>query len=232
MFSVDLHAHTRFFHHLPGRPTAYDPLGAELLARVAKHRGMDGVALTNHDYYASYQARPRDLAFIPGIEISTTMGHALMVGPDPPSGTIPYRMEPAEVVELARDHGCATIIAHPFRDSMLRESDAEFDAVEFNGKHPRTHERARKLAAERELPIVAGSDAHYPFEAARGYTRIDADELTPAAVVAAIREGRVEPRIEEWPSQRFIQSAYSVVHRLKGVYEEEPYDSPTVPIRQ
>jgi predicted metal-dependent phosphoesterase TrpH len=228
MYDVDLHAHTRFFHHLPGRPTAYDPVGAELLAMVSRRRGMDGVALTNHDY--RFDASTNGLEFVPGIEVSTTMGHALVVGPDPPRGTIPYRMEPVEVVEFAHDNDCAAIMAHPFRGSKLRESGADFDAVELNGKHPQTHDRVRELATELELPIVAGSDAHYPIEAARGYTRIDAEELTPEAVVDAIRDGRVEPHVEDWPTQRMIQTAYGYVHSIK--HGGRGYDRPAKPIER
>ena len=214
MYHVDLHAHTRFFHSIPEQATAYDPLGAWLLGRTASARGLDAVALTNHDYYESFP--DSGVTFIPGIEVTTTKGHVLVVGPDPPDHTKAGTLTPEEVVEEAHDRGCAAILPHPFRSSSVRESEAPFDAVELNGKHPDTHGRVRELAEERSLPMTAGSDAHFPFEAARGFTRVHAAELTPESIVEAVRDGRVEPIYRGGPLERFLQPAYRMIHKVKG----------------
>jgi len=215
VFDVDLHAHTRFFHWVEGRPTPYDPLGARALAAVSRMRGLDGVALTNHDYYSALSAGGDAPVFLPGIEVSSTRGHVLVVGPDPPTYTEPGALTPAEVVEIAHDAGCAAIIPHPYRRGTVLETQADFDAVEINGKHPSSANQVRELAAALDVPIVAGSDAHFPFEAGRAYTRIDAAELTPEAVVDAIRAGRVEPKVARGPSHRLLQRAYRYIHLAK-----------------
>lgn len=215
MFDVDLHAHTRFFHWSAGQPTGYDPLGAALLSLASRWRGMDAVALTNHDYYQPFggvSSRPR---FLPGNEVSTTQGHLLVVGPDPPARTDPGALTPHEVVERAHDADCAVVLPHPFRHGSVLDSGAAFDAVEVNGKHPRRAGRVHELAADLGVPVVGGSDAHFPFEAARAYTRVEAAELTPASVVTAIRDGRVEPRVRSGPSQNVIRSLYKQIHRAK-----------------
>ena len=121
MFTVDLHAHTRFFHGFQGRPTAFDPIGAQLLALSSHRTHLDGVALTNHDYYTEFDPVVNRTQFIPGVEISTTVGHVVIIGPDPPSRTTPGECTPEEVVSLAHERGCAAIIAHPFRRSRVRE---------------------------------------------------------------------------------------------------------------
>lgn len=213
MFTVDLHAHTRFFHAFRGRPTAFDPIGAQLLALCSQWGDLDGVALTNHDYYADFDTVGSGTQFIPGIEVTTTAGHALIIGPDPPSRTVPGKHTPEEIVSRAHDRGCAAIIAHPYRRSRLRESGADFDAVELNGKHPADIEQVRKLSDTLNLPIVGGSDAHFPIEAGRAFTRIDATHLTPEGVVTAIREGRVEPAIRESRVDELVQNGYRYVHR-------------------
>ena len=223
MFSIDLHAHTRFFHGFRGQPTVYDPLGVRLLSRVAHWRKLDGVALTNHDYYHRFDTTIETMEFIPGNEISTTKGHVLVIGPDPPTRTQPETLTPSEAVSLAHDRNCVAVIAHPYRGSQILDSSASFDAVEVNGKHPQTFERVRTLARERELPIVGGSDAHFPFEVGRVYTEVDCDTMTPESVVDAIRDGRVEPRIHQGVSHRILQKAYHYVHRAKE------RASPTVP---
>ena len=215
MFTVDCHTHTRFFHALRGRPTPYDPLGAELLARVARRRDVDGVVLTNHDYYRSFDPGPDRPRLIPGIEVSTTAGHVLVIGPDPPARTPPGELTPAEVVSLAHDRGCVAVIAHPYRNSTVGDDPAPFDAVEINGKHPQGAGRVRELAADRDLPVVGGSDAHLPLAVGRAVTRVDADALTPESVVAAVRDGRVEPAVRTDHSQRLLQRGYRYLHRYR-----------------
>ncbi|WP_138005304.1 PHP-associated domain-containing protein [Halalkalirubrum salinum] len=215
MYTVDLHTHTRFFHPPRGKPTAFDPIGARLLSLCARRQNLDGVALTNHDYYPDVDTTGPQPQFIPGIEVSTTIGHILVVGANPPIRTTPQTHTPEEIVSLAHERGCAAIIAHPFRRSRVRESDADFDAVEINGKHPDNADRVRKLAASLDLPIVAGSDAHYPFEVGRAVTRIQATALTPDAVVDAIRDGNVEPCIRTTPLDAAMRTAYRYIHALR-----------------
>lgn len=213
MFRVDLHAHTRFFHWSPGQPTRFDPFGADLLALFGRWRGLDGVALTNHDYYRAFDVGSDDTLFLPGIEVTTTEGHVLVIGPDPPSRTPPGELTPQEVVSRAHEAGCVAIIAHPYRGSSVAESGADFDAVEINGKHPRTADAVRGLAERLDLPVVGGSDAHFPFEAGRAFTTIDTETLTPESVVAAIRNGRVEPAVSDGLPDRLLRVGYRYVHR-------------------
>ncbi len=189
-------------------------MGVRLLARAVDRRGLDGVATTNHDYYTPFSRD--DVTVIPGIEVSTTHGHVLVIGPDPPIETVPLEYTPQEIVDLAHDRGCVAIIAHPYRNSTVTEFETTpFDAIEINGKHPRTELLVRELAEGRNIPIVGGSDAHFPFEAGRAYTLIDADRLSPESVVAAIRDGRVEPRVDNRPVDRLLRRVYHEIHRRK-----------------
>ncbi|MFC6824498.1 PHP-associated domain-containing protein [Halopelagius fulvigenes] len=213
MLAVDLHAHTRFFHARPGRPTWYDALGLDLLTAAAEWRELDAVAVTNHDY--AYSA-DRSFPTVPGVEISTTLGHLVVVGPDPPSRTTPGELEPEAAVELAHERGCAAILAHPYRNGTLLESDAPFDAIELNGKNPEHVVQTRELADRLELPLVGGSDAHFPFEVGRAYTRVDADAPTPEAVADAIREGDVEAVVKLGRAHELLDKVYNEVHRRKA----------------
>lgn len=214
MYEVDLHTHSRFFHLPPESAPRFDPIGVRLSLEFAKRRGLDGLAVTNHDFFK--EETLVDERCLPGIEISTTRGHLLVVGPDPPARTRPGELDPSAAVELAHDNNCAAIIAHPFRNSSLRNSEASFDAIEINGKHPEYRRRVSAIASERDLPIVGGSDAHFPFEVGRVSTRLDVDRLNPTAVVTAIREGRVEPTIREGALGRTLRRVYTGIHRVKG----------------
>jgi predicted metal-dependent phosphoesterase TrpH len=213
MFAVDLHAHTRFFHGFPGGPPAYDPVGARLLARWGRRAGLDGVALTNHDYYEPFEGATGGPQFIPGIEVTTTLGHLLIVGPDPPHRTVAGDRTPEAVVAEAHRRECAAIIAHPFRRSRVRESEADFDAVEINGKHPDNAVRVRELSDSLGVPVVGGSDAHYPFEVGRTVTRIETSELTPENVVTAIRAGSVGVDIRGSAVDGLMRRGYEYTHR-------------------
>lgn len=188
---------------------------AVLLALSARYHGIDAVALTNHDYYSDFDPVLDRPQFIPGVEISTTDGHALVVGPDPPARTTPGQLTPEAVVTMAHEADCAAIIPHPYRRSSVRDSGTDFDAVEVNGKHPRNVEHVRNLADSLDLPIVGGSDAHYPFEAGRAYTAIDTPDLTPESVVEAIRNGRVEPRVRDDAVDRVLRWGYRRLHRYR-----------------
>ncbi|WP_313694482.1 PHP domain-containing protein [Halorarum halobium] len=208
-FAVDLHNHSRFFHGFVGRPTPYDPVGLRLHALVARRRGLDALTVTNHDYAYVGDA---DLPILPGIEVSTTRGHVLVVGPDPPRRTTPGELTPAEAVDRAHERGCAAIVAHPFRNGSVRESDADFDAVELNGKNPEHDARTLQFADRRGLPVVGGSDAHYPFEVGRAYTTVEADSLGPRDVADAIRAGDVSSVSNLGRLHRLLDRGYSVVH--------------------
>ena len=215
MLAVDLHAHTRFFHGRRDLGDRFDPLGVRALRWAARRRGLDAVTTTNHDYYTPFRSGDR-VAVLPGIEVSSTMGHVLVLGPDPPSETIPGEYTPAEVVDIAHERGCVAIAAHPYRGSSLGDlEDVAFDAIEINGKHPRTRPLVEAIAERWDVPVVAGSDAHLPVEVGRAYTWIDASEASPEAVVAAIREGRVKPRVGTGYVDRLMRSAYRRHHARK-----------------
>lgn len=218
VFDCDLHTHSRFFHRPPDVAAGVDPVGARLLRRFARRRGLDGVAITNHDYFR--EDTRLDATFLPGIEISTSAGHLLVVGPEPPARTRPGELDPEAAVELAHDRGCAAIVAHPFRNSTLLSSDAAFDAIEVNGKHPEHLDRIVSIGNARDLLVVGGSDAHFPFEVGRISTRLEVDRLTPSAVVSAIRDGRVEPVLRDDRRTRAMRAVYTRIHRLKGQLED------------
>ena len=215
MYRIDLHTHSRFFHWFEGRPTAFDKFGFRLNVAVARTRGLDGIAVTNHDYYTNIDVDTGDMSIIPGIEISTTEGHLLVVGPDPPEQTLSGAMSPEEAASLARNRGCAVVMAHPFRSGTVKDSGVAVDAIEVNGKHPNTAPMIEVLAGDRNLPLVGGSDAHYPIEIGRVITTIEADELTPESVVEAIQAGRTDYQtVTRFPDQ-YTERLYAAVHKLR-----------------
>jgi len=220
MYDIDLHSHTRFFHGFEGRPTAFDRTGFRLNVAVAHARGLDAIAVTNHDYYTSFDVATGDLEIIPGMEISTTRGHLLVIGPNPPARTEPGALTPEEAISLAREHECAVVLPHPFRDSTVRDAEVAVDAVEVNGKHPQNAPMVEELAEQKDLPLVGGSDAHYPIEIGRVVTKIEADELTTDTVVQAIKSENTDYETVQRFPDRYIRKLYSAIHWFKRVTSE------------
>lgn len=184
---VDLHVHTTF--SVDGYCTLRD------LIKVAKQRGLDGVAITDHNTIEGHRAirriGNRDFVIIPGLEVSSTKGHIVALGVNE---LIPPGLSPAEAVEKIREQGGLAIAAHPFiigRNPNLVYS-ARFDAIEIlNGRafFP-ANKLALGVAKRMGLVGVAGSDAHWCDEIGCVYTVCDADPR-PDSVLECIRKGRV-----------------------------------------
>lgn len=196
---IDPHVHSAASYD------GHDPV--ELLLEQAAEIGLDGIVVTDHDVIhesvrAAVLAPEYGLIGIPGVEVSTAVGHLLAVGVDEMP---PRRTGLEETVAWVRDHGGVAIVPHPFqrsRHGIPRRHLGDCDAVEvfnswlFTGYRNR---RARRFAADRGYPGVAASDAHSVPHVGRAYTELvidDADRagLDGEAVLGAIRGGATRMR--------------------------------------
>lgn len=175
---LDLHMHT---HHSKDCtiPTA-DVL------RLCKARGMDGIAITDHNTLAggleAVAIAPPGLLVIPGEEIKSSEGEiiGLWLREEIPAG-----LTPEETATRIRDQGGVVIVPHPFdplRKSPLRTPALErlvaagmVDALEvLNARMAlRSHNlRGAEFAARHGLPGTAGSDGHSRQEYAHAWIDI------------------------------------------------------------
>lgn len=199
---VDLHVHTR---HSP------DGLGDPIeMVRRARARGLDALALTDHDRAGAYAALVRagladpsgepvdGFLVIPGVEVSCAEGHLLVIG----AGMDCRGMPPAaEVSRRAQGKGALVVAPHAFdrcRHGLgERVCDAlPLDAVEtLNAKtlDRACNAAAARYAGARGLPGVGGSDAHTLSGVGRAWTVVRAEALSVRGVLGAIRAGRCEP---------------------------------------
>lgn len=162
------------------------------IASAAVSAGLDGIAVTDHDTMAGVAgvraAAPDALTVIPGVEVTTSQGHLLALGVD----STPARGDPLSVIDDVHGQGGVAVLSHPF-DALREHFDADLeaiaaavDAVEaVNSRcvRPRYNDRSRAFAAAHDLPIVGGSDAHFPMEVGRAYTRCEGQPLQ------AVRDG-------------------------------------------
>jgi len=196
---IDLHVHT-----------CYSKDCATTLDEVvlhAKNKGLDGVAITDHDTIEGaleLMKNRTNLIIIPGIEVSTKQGHILGLDVTAP---IPPQLGAMETIEQIHRAGGIAIAAHPatvFKNGIVgmgfnrRVSAYGFDAIEvvnsscfpfwLNGL-------SRRLAVRTGLPQTAGSDSHLPETIGLAYTLIENVEADPRSidVILAIKKGMTVP---------------------------------------
>lgn len=192
MQRFDLHVHSCY-----SKDAALKP---EDIVKLAAKKGLAGVAITDHNTVMGgvkgLEVKAEGVMVIPGCEVRTSLGDLLglflseeVIGKDF-----------LEVLDSIRGQGGIAVLPHPFdkaRKSTIRNAEklaSEVDAVEvinsrclfnsFNAK-------AAKLAEAKELPITAGSDAHFSMELGRAYV-IAAGVRDPEDLRRAILSKRVK----------------------------------------
>jgi len=161
----DLHIHSRY--------SSDGVLEPEKIAKTAVKRGLDGIAITDHNTIKgglkAKKYETEDFTVIVGSEISTERGEiiGLFLEEEVKSKDV------QEVVSGIKEQNGIVIIPHPFdklRHSAfhLTEEDVEFiDCIEgFNSRcvHQKHNEKAVDFAMNHNLTITAGSDAHFAWE--------------------------------------------------------------------
>jgi predicted metal-dependent phosphoesterase TrpH len=202
-YRVELHSHCQ------GDPVDRH-LGHTLLEHIdrAKEVGLDAIAVTWHqkicsDPQAFAYARERGILLIAGMEAEVDQKHLLVL--NLAEGDLPGSTTWDEVRALrARKPQAFVMAPHPFYphpsclgNSITAHADC-IDAVEWCMLHVNwlpdrvsPNLRAARWAHRHGKPLVACSDAHSLNIIGRNASTVEADALTPEALFAAIRAGRV-----------------------------------------
>ncbi len=165
MLKYDLHMHTIYSRDGIVRP-------ADAI-RIARKRGLDGIAITDHDTIrgglAAQKLRPEGLDIICGAEFKTDRGDVIGLFLTEEI----YAVDHVEVIEAIHRQGGVAVVPHPF-DSMrgsafwLTDKDAKkMDAVEVMNARcvlKRSNAMADVYASYHRVPRVGGSDAHFGAE--------------------------------------------------------------------
>jgi len=185
---IDLHVHT-----------CYSPDAVTTLKEVITHskkRGLDGVAITDHDTLAgALKLQNSDLVVICGIEITTLSGHLLALNVTTP---IPPKLDINETIQRIHEAGGIAVAPHPtlvYKSAPSRQT-ASYDAIEVLNSAAIPFQLFtylnQKLATRLSLPQTAGSDSHYGPEIGAAYTVIEADPDVDE-IVRAIKRGATIP---------------------------------------
>lgn len=209
---VDMHLHTSI---------SFDCLcPPDHVLRAALDAGMDRICVTDHNEIeaAQWLARRHPQNVIVGEEVKTAEGVdviGLFLQERIPKGT------PAlETCERIHEQGGIVYVPHPFvggkggGGAILPVIEAHVDAMEgFNARvHlQRLNDRAVAWAAERDLPLGAGSDAHTLAEVGRAHVEVPAFDATPQSLLHALRHGTLHGRFSSWAVH--LSSTWAKIHK-------------------
>jgi len=135
-----------------------------------------------------------DLIVIPGIEVATPDGEMILLGVEE---TPRYPFTVDRVIDFASEKAALIVLPHPYRElgglGDLAEKIQTHAIEVFNpSSTPEENKMAEELAKRRNLPGVAGSDAHALSDMWAAYTEVEA-ESSVDGILKAIRTGHVKP---------------------------------------
>ncbi len=192
---IDLHVHSYYSEDATS--------SLDEITFYAKKKGLNGVAITDHDTLEGARralklAGKEEFIVIPGMEVTTSQGHLLALNV---ATVIPQNLSLVEAVEKIHEAGGIAVAAHPivFIKSHIRQrtaSASNLDGVEVINSSAFPFFLSTRLSialAERlNLPQTAGTDAHHASEVGTAYTLVKADSNIEE-VIEATRKGAVTP---------------------------------------
>lgn len=193
MLSVELHCHSVLSYD------GHDPI--ELLLEQAAAVGLDAVAVTDHDEIEASRetaqiAAEYGLIGIPGIEITSSVGHVLGLGIEE---VVPAGLPFGETVDRIHEQGGIVVIPHPFQASrhgvaphLPTDALTKADAIEvYNSRlvTGRSNRKAERFAGAHSIPMTAGSDAHIAEMVGQAVTHVATDDRSVGGILDAILNG-------------------------------------------
>lgn len=192
----DLHIHSTASD---GKLTAYE------IAKLAKEKGLDFIALANHNNYAENFHLPYadNLTFIPATEWTHYKGHMNFFGVAAPfdnSFVANTKQDMENLIQSVRKKGAVVSVNHPKCNicPYLWEDENAFDMMEiWNGPMRGTNTRGiawwtELLKKGRRIPAVGGSDFHKLKHFARlgnPVTGVYCTSRSPEDILSSIKEG-------------------------------------------
>ena len=189
MLKIDMHVHTWY---------SDSRASVEEVLEAARQKGLDGVAITDHDtLYGAYRAAEKKgkLIVIPGEEVMTNQGEILSLGI---KKTIPKDLSVVEAIERTHLQRGLVIVPHPtiplfgrFRERDLK--NLQIDGLEvLSAVTPipgyflkKNLELARRLG----VSITVGSDSHSSETVGDAYTIVNSESRDLRDILRAIRLG-------------------------------------------
>lgn len=168
---LDLHIHSEF------SSDCFTPV--DIIIKTAKKVGLDGIAITDHDTIdgalKAKKFKNSDFEIIIGSEIQLDNGAELL------GLFLNDRIRSSsffDVYDEIKDQDGILILPHPFRAAKKNIdllTSTELSNIKFieginAGNTPLENDKAIKLAEEKSLIMIAGSDAHHFSSIGKAYT--------------------------------------------------------------
>lgn len=169
----DLHIHSKY---------SYDSfLTPSRIVKVAKKRGLTGIAVTDHNTISGGIAtqkenRDPDFDVIIGAEIKTEYGDIIGLFLNEEISSRCFH----EVIDEIMSQGGYSVLAHPYRQYPQPEKIiGRIDLIEiFNSRSSfLQNQRSQMLAKETLKKITAGSDAHSSMEIGSGIYIVESEHF-------------------------------------------------------
>jgi len=188
------------------------------IVKSAKEKRLDGVAITDHDLplkrdKAIELSGEMGFLLIPGVEITTSSGHLIVLDP---RRNFCINTPFLEAVKTAIADGSVVIIPHPTDPlshgvgEMIVKSSLPYspplEVMNASTLH-RYNISAARLADKLNLAKLGGSDAHWAPAVGDAFTIIESQDQTVDAILDAIKKGRTQAQGNETLFITFMQSA-------------------------
>jgi hypothetical protein len=199
------------------------------LAVEARRRGIDVIALTNHNAMMSWRLMqhlspdPAGVIVLPGFELTSAGYHMAAVGLET---IVTWRQLPAAAAAEVRAHGGVAIGAHPLAHRRSKWDDAAIDAldgIEAASAKDMVDDLAaftrRAMARDPSLAPIGASDFHYFAPLGFCRTFVFVTERSAAGVLDAVRRGRTvacDPRGETYGSAELARVVSAECRRTAG----------------
>lgn len=204
---IDLHTHTH--------PISWDSyLHADELIERAKAAGLDGVCLSEHDFFWKPEdlrdlAQRHDYLVLPAVEINTDDGHILTFGLEKYVYGLHRTQELVRHVERASG---VMVAAHPYRrqkpwrvesgedyqNALSRAADnpayrycAALEVINGRGKEDE-NKFSQDLCEQMGMLGTAGSDCHERDDIGRCATRFERDIRSIEDLIGELKAGRFQ----------------------------------------
>ena len=206
----------RFDLHIHSNYSSDSNLSVDDILKQAVRKGLDGIAICDHNTIeGSLRAIQRvrelnlSLIVIPGMEISTSDGHLIVLGI---RENIQPELSLSETIMIARQKGAVVIAPHPFKKNGIGYAAKDADAIEtFNSRCLfGENEKAKELALSLMKPEVGGSDSHLLAAIGLGFTEIDCHR-SESSVLESIRKGKTRS------AGQIIPPNIMMVHAFHGL---------------
>jgi len=210
-FKGNLHCHTTI---------SDGALSPEEVAQLYQGFGYDLLAITDHRHFSGASCFENGMLLLSGIEVDFTLPHEALhivgigMGEEYIYNKSQWR-DPQSCIDGIRKHGGCAIVAHPvwslntpatlvgLHDVTAAEIYNSYSTIPWNGDRADSS-ALLDLVATRGAPynVVASDDSHgYDGEVGEGFTMVQAEALTPNAVMQALRTGHFYasqgPRFEQ-----------------------------------